>query len=293
MTYRSLAMAALAALCLSACGGGGGGRSGPPGMDSTRPMPDPRPTAAQAIEQIGNIGRMADGLTTTDIVVTPGSRLLANLRIDTDCGGTSCIAEGETGSFSTSVDADALSQIPEATVTVADNLYGVHRGRIDDQIEVEMISADFLAYGAWLEQQFFGVIQATWSGTVEGARIDGLETVYGFSIGDESGSNPMQGSATWDGLMIGVHVDQPTEEVTGRTQATYSFAEQTMDVQMTNLTRGHADMSWEDLRVSQGRFSAGSDADSIAGSFYGDTHQEVGGVFERNQLIGAFGAKRK
>ena len=27
--------------------------------------------------------------------------------------------------------------------------------------------------------------------------------------------------------------------------------------------------------------------------FYGDAHQEVGGVFERNSLIGAFGAKRK
>lgn len=289
MTYRSLAVGVLAALCLSACGGGGGGRSEPPGMDVSRPAPrtPDRPTAAEAIDQIGDIRRAADRLISTDIIAPPTSSLYSGRRTNTTCRGATC----NVGSLSFSV--DTLNDLSGATVTVTADLHGVHHGRARYRTSMGTVTTDVRTYGGWIEKQFFSVIHETASGTREGLRVDGLEAVSGLSVGNESGSNPMSGSATWDGLMVGLHQDRPTEEVTGSTKATYSFADQTMDVEMTNLTRGHADMSWEDLRVSQGRFSAGSDADSITGSFYGDAHEEVGGVFERNSLIGAFGAKRK
>ena len=41
--------------------------------------------------------------------------------------------------------------------------------------------------------------------------------------------------------------------------------------------------------VRNGVFTDGRD---IRGSFYGPSHEEVGGVFDRNLITGAFGAKR-
>ena len=53
------------------------------------------------------------------------------------------------------------------------------------------------------------------------------------------------------------------------------------------------DMNWEDIPLTSGSFQSGSGSDQISGQFYGPNHEEVGGVFERNQILGAFGAKRE
>lgn len=53
------------------------------------------------------------------------------------------------------------------------------------------------------------------------------------------------------------------------------------------------DMTWSGIPLTNGGFATGSDADSIQGSFYGPDHGEVGGVFERDRIFGAFGAKRQ
>lgn len=64
---------------------------------------------------------------------------------------------------------------------------------------------------------------------------------------------------------------------------------------MTHLTgpRTYAPMTWDDVPVLGGRFSDGTGSNSLEGTFYGDNHEEVGGIFERNQIIGAFGASRQ
>ena len=54
-----------------------------------------------------------------------------------------------------------------------------------------------------------------------------------------------------------------------------------------------SDMVWKDVPITDGGFGTGSDGDSIQGNFYGPNHQEIGGIFERDQVIGAFGAKRQ
>ena len=52
-------------------------------------------------------------------------------------------------------------------------------------------------------------------------------------------------------------------------------------------------MAWRGLPVQNGGFAERRAAsDYIKGEFYGPAAEEVGGVFERNQIIGAFGAKR-
>ncbi len=52
------------------------------------------------------------------------------------------------------------------------------------------------------------------------------------------------------------------------------------------------DMTWSGIPLTDGGFATGTAGNSIQGQFYGPGHEEVGGVFERNQVIGAFGAKR-
>ena len=69
----------------------------------------------------------------------------------------------------------------------------------------------------------------------------------------------------------------------------------TVDVkffQMLDLETGvpRADMHWPAVPLSNGTFAQGEDSDSIQGRFYGPRHEEVGGVFERDSISGAFGA---
>ena len=54
-----------------------------------------------------------------------------------------------------------------------------------------------------------------------------------------------------------------------------------------------ADMIWTGIPLTGGSFDSGFDGNSIQGKFYGPNHQEVGGIFERDKVIGAFGAKRQ
>ena len=51
-------------------------------------------------------------------------------------------------------------------------------------------------------------------------------------------------------------------------------------------------MTWGGLTVTNGTFGTDSEGDSIQGQFYGPNHEEVGGIFERDQFVGAFGAGR-
>ena len=49
---------------------------------------------------------------------------------------------------------------------------------------------------------------------------------------------------------------------------------------------------WANLPLMNGGFSTSSQSGSIEGTFYGSTHDEVGGIFDRNDIVGAFGAAR-
>ena len=80
----------------------------------------------------------------------------------------------------------------------------------------------------------------------------------------------------------------------GKAALTYDFGDNTLDALFSNIrgSRTYGDLSWTDLAVTHGRFSQGSGANSINGTFYGNEHEEDGGVFERSNLVGAFGARR-
>lgn len=53
------------------------------------------------------------------------------------------------------------------------------------------------------------------------------------------------------------------------------------------------DMTWSGIPLTGGRFGTGAAGNAIEGAFYGPKHREVGGVFERDRVFGAFGARRR
>ena len=119
------------------------------------------------------------------------------------------------------------------------------------------------------------------------------------SLGDATGTNPVSGSATWSGAMTGLdHSTHQYGELTNRVRgdATITiddFSSSKADVAFTNIRdtatgAHHGDMTWSSLPLTDGTFWG----DGLVGHFYGPNHEEVGGVFLRNQISGAFGATR-
>lgn len=153
------------------------------------------------------------------------------------------------------------------------------------------------AYGGWMSHSFFNVHVSTI--TTRDITISRSWFPDAYSVGDASGSNPspIAGGATWTGAMAGIDIsDSPLlgNRVSG--DATIGIADLTspqVDVMFTGIRdedagTTRADMVWNDLAVRNGVFSGVR----LRGQFYGPNHEEVGGVFKRNDIIGAFGASR-
>lgn len=152
-------------------------------------------------------------------------------------------------------------------------------------------------------------------------------SIYSESSGHFSGSDPTgRGSAVWTGVMTGVDVARSgpgtTHRVLGDARIDIDdLSDPNVDVAFTgirDLASGAArsDMTWNDLALTDGGFSDGSfsigdggvavpppppdgspsqppQPETIRGVFHGPAHQEVGGVFDRDGIAGAFGAKRR
>lgn len=171
---------------------------------------------------------------------------------------------------------------------------------------IENFSNDDLAvdvYGIWLEHSFHAIERVRYH-VPEDLPAEPTR-LFTYSVGSSTFDNPRSadGSARWVGLMVGRDVTtspQRGQLVNGDASVTVSFGEQaaTADVAffgILNLENGARtpDMAWRDLAIENGGFDR-RDArdDTISGRFYGPGHAEAGGVFERNGIVGAFGARR-
>lgn len=282
---------------LAACGGGGSGGGG--GAMSDPPMMAP-PSAAEVRADIADIRATANTLRMTDLVTTSRSAVHANTRGITTCrGGTECSSEPayEEPYWSLHELADLFS---DASLRVEAPLYGVNNvvltGRTSsvELDEGRNFTTDHTVYGGWLSTNFFGVKQTRYQGRSVYGSVEGLEDLIAFSGGTASGSNPVTGSAEWNGLVLAVDAATPTQPVNGKAAMTYDFTTGKLDVDFTNLrgSRAYPDLQWQHIDVQHGRFESRGGTGLISGTFYGDAHQEVGGIFERSNLIGAFGATR-
>lgn len=299
--FRLLTCTFTALMLLTACGGGAGGQGAMPNVEGG-PMDDSmtRPTSNEVREALARIGSTADRLFLTDQVET--SRSPGSGRSEFVCQGASCTIDWlGLGVATTSVTISDLSSIDaNATVHPGTPIHGVPSGEIRGQIvradparEWRSIT-DYTIFGGWLEKSFFGVQLGDVRTTLQGDQSE-FEGIYAFSLGEMSGTNPVSGSATWRGAMVGRDDANPAQTVTGHAALTYDFVGNTVDLTMSQIrgSQTYADMTWQGLAVSGGQFGSGSDSNSLEGTFYGDNHEEVGGIFEQNQIVGAFGASRQ
>ena len=149
-------------------------------------------------------------------------------------------------------------------------------------------SASYLEYGGWLDHSMFYLSVSD---------LDSGFHADAYSLGVATGTNPVSGSATWTGSVIGVDIDVFGRggALTGDAEINVDFADADVDVAFTimryhlegNITR--PDMTWNDLPLDAGEFGS----DNIQGVFYGPNHEEVGGVFRRDSLLGTFGGSRE
>lgn len=110
------------------------------------------------------------------------------------------------------------------------------------------------------------------------------------SAGDSTYENPPGGTAAWSGI-VGAHT-YAGDRVAGNADLTVDFTAMDLDVDFTALTgesgRTYTDMGWQNLAMEDGGFASGTAGDSIEGRFYGPNHDEAGGIFERDGMVGGF-----
>lgn len=164
-----------------------------------------------------------------------------------------------------------------------DTFMSITSGPLDvDALADRMLRGDNSnVYGDWLTDSVFGIVNDT----------------VAFSFGASPGTNPIQvGGAEWRGSLVGIDTRSRTRVEGDAMIDIDDFANPDVDIAFTAIedARGRArdDLHWQDVPVAQGAFQAQGAAGSIEGRFYGSDHGEVGGIFERSRLLGAFGASR-
>ena len=134
--------------------------------------------------------------------------------------------------------------------------------------------------GSLLEDSVFGLAHGT--------------TAVSFGAWPETNPGGI-GGAVWRGSMVGA---DGARRIEGDAEIAIDDLEAPdVDIALTGMTAtggaAVADMRWEDISVAQGAFRTSGMNGSIEGRFYGASHGEAGGVFERNGIAGAFGATRE
>lgn len=261
MIARLLA-ALTASIALTGCGGGGGGST-------------------------AGSGDLPNSLIASDIFVF--SPQFGDERIQTNCRGDRCsvMLDGETETITVK----DLIAVPPARAALARLKT---RGGLElsvwqaTQDDPQFGRLDAESYGGWLEFASFG----TGYGIVRSGELRGTSLFVSAVAGTTPNTNPVSGSATWSGAMVG-NVVGPDIFVDGDATVAIDFRTALLGVDFDGIAdirsgRSYPSMSWAGLRTSRGSFFGVG----IRGQFYGPNHEEVAGVFERGQIIGAFGAKR-
>ena len=146
-------------------------------------------------------------------------------------------------------------------------------------------------YGGWMEETAFGV--ALFSD-------EGATAALSIGIGrNPSNSNPIgpRGGATWTGAMAAGDVRTLAIVEGVATLDIDDLARPDVDVAFTRIhdidtgARRPA-IRWTNVPLGNGVFTSQAPGSTLQGRFYGAGHAEAAGVFERDSLVGSFGAAR-
>ena len=291
----------LAALALTACGGGGGGGGSPSGggqsfshidwpidtasaRAATGGVAPPSISSSEIATRLSAIHAQADTLLLTDLHDLDFAFVGD---ISTNCRAGTCVSsEGQVNL------GDLTFDDTDYQAVMVRNGVTLDQSRRETKFD-DGITGQDVEYGAWLDHSAFAIWATSYYlGAISDGSYAGV--VEGYSFGNDSGSRPLSGSAIWEGVMTGVDVEF-LNAVQGDAAVTVDFARNDAGVAFTNVHDLYArsalpSMEWSGLAIgADGKFGAGD----LLATFYGPNHAEVGGVFERNEIVGAFGAKRQ
>ena len=210
-----LAIAAFAALALSSCADNDGP---PPGAGAETGGAHP----------VDAIAARSDTLLISAFTFTTEQ---GPVRIDSDCTGTVCRLTS--AGLDERIDlrglaGDVPSGEPGVWPPAATETYrGVSLVTVT---EIDPNTGELKNFGAWMHHGFFfaggGVI------TDEGETITFPLAAF---IGDAAGTNPVSGSASWAGVMIGAEEGETIVKVRGDADLTADFASASVDVAFTKI----------------------------------------------------------
>ncbi len=305
-------------LLLAACGGGApvseiplpADNSAPSNLASKESLPvdnsvPPNLASDLTSDEIGakfsDLDKAADSLLLSDYLVF--SQSVQPERFDVSCSSSGkcdvALGRGLTMTVRSSflVGNNAIFNVGTKYKAVGKhNGIPLFRGRGQMGIIDRSENVPVVGYGGWLDHGYF-VVNTGVAG--EPAQV------VSYSKGEASGTNPdpSGGSGTWTGVMVGSDASQPPKRfnfIRGDAKITIDdFSKPELDIAFTKIQdrdarKNHDDMKWTNVKMENGEFKEKeSNRDSIQGRFYGPKHNEVSGVFERDQIIGAFGAKRQ
>ena len=305
----------IASLVLSGCGSGG----------TSRPAPGsgPEPTADASAEESGDPTPAPEAIQVAldTVIDSADAEVFSFGGAVATCQALSCpqaeriyVRRGRTAAV-----ADTSG------FEFTETRRGVSLAKKEGRLRHGMGSTHYRSLAGWMEHGLFLVTARETS--AHGSTMVDYEVL---SIGDSSGTNPAApaiGSATWSGTMAGFVESAASGDpaapgdgdsfVDGDARITLpglaTGAPATVDVLFSNIVdRGtgarRADMAWDGVRLTDGAFGSpeviapilASDTDirgksigtGIYGRFHGPGHEEVGGVFRRDGITGAFGAGR-
>ena len=194
-------------------------------------------------------------------------------------------AAGVTGSF-------GAQTVPDTVTLEETGSAGVAGTYTDDSGTLSFYSYNEWGYwGKQYSKELFGAVLKQTVTSVGNTRTYGPPTTHVY--GTLSGSNPVSGSAAWTGKVRAFDIDHGGYlPVSGNARLEVDFADATVDVQFTDFDTGHDDLSWQRLRMTEGKFQDARFNPTIEGAFYGWNHGGAAGKFNRDGLRGVFGATR-
>ncbi len=291
MRRSNIAVVALAALVLAACGGSGGDPT-----DRIRDLTGLAPPAempAEQLERAADILARSDSLFVsavhgeTDHPQVPAFRLLS------ECSGTQqcTLSNPLTGASLTFT----LSELE--TPDLPSEAIGTRHDITLMWVAGQHMGADVTLLGAWMDHGGFSVEMS--GAASDGVRFDNRNAIAG---GDLTGT-PLTGSATWLGLMVGTPVsgDDRGDRLVGDAALNYDMDSGGLDIAFSSIrnidlgaAHSTATVIFTDVPIGpEGTFSLGEAGDRIEGGFHGSGHAETAGIFERSNIVGAFGAMRQ
>ena len=252
--------------------------------------PPPPPPVAQFVDEAARLVALSD----TVIQAEAGPC----------AGGGQCLAFVLGGLFETNpvpagltleeIDIDDISYESVASRGAVSLAKGQHTTTLG----TTTIRFDAIGYGGWLDHSFFHAHLGIT--TVRDITVTRSWWPDAYSLGAVTGSNPtaIAGSAAWAGAMVGMDISDSARlghAISGDAEIRIpDLLRPRVSIAFTNIRDEDAgtargDMVWNNLAVRDGTF----EGSRIRGQFYGPNHEEVGGVFSRNDIHGAFGAARQ